>query len=39
MVKMDALQRGLLGGQLDPARVTSIGLNVMGMAINVVFRC
>lgn len=27
------------GGQLDPARVTSIGLNVTGMVINMVFRC
>lgn len=39
MVKIDALQRVLLGGQLDPGRVTSLGLNVVGIAINMVFRC
>lgn len=39
MAKIDALQRVLLGGQLDPGGVTSVALNVVGLAVNMVFRC
>lgn len=39
MVKNGCTSKGSIGGQLDPRRVTSIGLNVMGTAINTVFRC